>query len=248
MNIVAMRSMLQAGVDAKTVWDLSDDYRKNLDSSDSDDLETLWEAANKYGSAASKPLELFDIALTQRQSFQSELETALTTPKATARLLVWLPVIGLLSAQIVGLNPFQSLSSTLGRIIFGVAIGLTVLGNWITRRMFEKTSATTPRVDLEPLLMALRLDAGAALSADSELSPETLQLIKLSAATGAQLNPLLIASFVQNQQLAYQQAIANARELGVRVLIPLGLTSLPAFVLISVIPILISSLGSIQVK
>lgn len=248
MNVAVMRSMLDAGVDANTVWQLSENYRLELKPEDQQDLKTLWETATSFGSPATKPLELFEIAVAQRSNFESELETALTTPRATARLLVWLPVIGLLSAQIVGLNPLQSLSSTLGKIIFGVAIALTVLGRWLSQRMLEKTFSINPRVEMSPLLIALRLDSGAPLEHQSETSPEIADLISLSAKTGASLSPLLISLFVQQQQHAYQQAITSARELGVRVLIPLGLTSLPAFVLVSVIPILISSLGSIQIS
>lgn len=248
MSLGEMRGMLEAGVDARTVWELSASYRENLNQSDAADLNSLWQAANNFGSGAQLPLEMFELAVSQRKDFESELETALSTPRSTARLLIWLPVIGLLSAQIVGLNPFAALNTTLGQLVFGFALLLTILGRKLSNRMLRKVSATPPRADLEPLLIAMRLKSGARLEKPQMPSEQMTKLMQLSVSTGAALSPLLISHFLMEQQRVYQEGINKARELGIKILIPLGLTSLPAFVMVSVIPILISSLGSIRVN
>lgn len=248
MSVGVMRSMLAAGVDARTVWDMSADYRENLKQTDVEDLNSLWQAANSYGSGAQLPLELFELAISQRADFEAELETALSTPRSTARLLIWLPLIGLLSAQIVGLNPLAALTATLGQLVFGFALLLTILGRKLSNRMLSKITAKPPRADLEPLLIALRLKSGARLEKPQLPSEQVSKLLELSISTGAALAPLLISHFVMEQQRVYREGITKARELGIRILIPLGLTSLPAFVMVSVIPILISSLGSIQIN
>ena len=65
------------------------------------------------------------------------------------------------------------------------------------------------------------------------------QLVEISKRTGARLSFLIDSEFEQLNQKLLSTRIEEARKLSVRLLIPLSLTTLPAFLLLTLPPIII---------
>jgi pilus assembly protein TadC len=93
--------------------------------------------------------------------------------------------------------------------------------------------------------MALGADATEAwtLVAATDLHPLG-SLLSRADVTGAPVTPLLVLMADQHRQRAHAAAVEEARALGVRLAAPLGLCFLPAFVLVAVVPLVMSLVPS----
>jgi tight adherence protein B len=75
-------------------------------------------------------------ALRDEQTHREEVALQLAGPRATARLLAGLPLLGLLMAVALGARPFAFLLGTApGGLCLGLGVGLDALGLWWTRRL-----------------------------------------------------------------------------------------------------------------
>ena len=237
MSVELLISGIRAGLPPAEALEIERDSIDSLPVVDKKEFWELWELAISVGAPIGSALEMVQISIDQRRRFLAELENLSSTPAATRQLLTWLPIIGLAVAQVIGLNPLSALESTLGVIIFCFSITLFALGYFLSRRISKKLSAALPRTSLKPLKSALRLQAGIPLS-KVKLDKG---IFRKAVATGAPLARVLIQQYLHNQQLEFEKKRNLLARDSVKLLIPLGLTSLPAFILLTVFPLLISS-------
>ncbi|WP_285728128.1 type II secretion system F family protein [Psychromicrobium xiongbiense] len=67
----------------------------------------------------------------ERTDAQAQRRTALAGPQATARILGWLPLLGLLAGYVMGVDPLGALlGSGVGWVALGIGIALMVLSRW----------------------------------------------------------------------------------------------------------------------
>jgi tight adherence protein B len=156
--------------------------------------------------------------------------------------MLWLPLFGLALGELMGFGPFGALGTTPGLLSFLGAIGLTYVGGSITQRMLEKSRDHQVIPGEHWFRLGILLSGGLALSQaleQSKFDQRGSELIDLALSTGASLSTLISAQ--QQVELADYSAsqIASAKELAVKLLIPLGLTTLPAFLILTVFPMLI---------
>lgn len=175
-----------------------------------------------------------------------ELEQALAVPKATRRLLIWLPAGSLVFAQTLGLSSLESLGNPLVLACALLASLLLFLGARISSRQIAQLAQ---RLDVEPLQQfMIAVSAGMGLAQIKGefpgllASPQIQHLMNIGLETGARLLPLAQAEIDQAIAVSLAGQIQAAKRLSVRILIPLGTTSLPAFMLLTVPPILVGSL------
>lgn len=71
------------------------------------------------------------------------------------------------------------------------------------------------------------------------------EALSFSALTGAAAAPLLYAEAAQIRRMAKRAAEAKAASLGVKLVIPLGLCSLPAFVCLGIVPVVIAMIPAL---
>ncbi|WP_035780328.1 type II secretion system F family protein [Arthrobacter sp. H14] len=105
---------------------------------------------------------------------------------------------------------------------------------------------------LTTVVSAMRLGAGWeqswAAASNSESAPVLKELeegLGFAAATGAPSSALLSAQAQQMRRRSYREAEQRAAALGVRLVLPMGLCSLPAFVCIGVLPVLLAMLPTL---
>jgi tight adherence protein B len=192
---------------------------------------------------ALKILEQFDNA---KADFEAEVESSQAVPRATRTLLLWLPAFALALGQLVGLDPLASLGSGFGITSFAIAGGLIFLGAHWSKKMLASTQGSFLKPANDLLAFQLAISSGVGLFEAKRLALESgvgeqaiQELVSLAMETGVGLS-LLIEARIKGLILSGRtQALVSARALSVRLLIPLGLTVLPAFLILTTIPMLI---------
>jgi tight adherence protein B len=178
---------------------------------------------------------------------QAEIAQATALPSATRRLLIWLPPFSLLLAVGSGLVAMRDLLHPVARFCMVFGLGLLLIGAQISKRMVAK--ADMPQLSLESLQEArICLSAGMSLRTLARHFPgsaaELGDLIELSKKTGAGLIDLIDARIESRITGDLTERLKAARNLQVRLLIPLGLTTLPAFLLFVLPPIAVGFINN----
>lgn len=174
--------------------------------------------------------------------FEREVNQAQAVPKATRKLMLWLPAFGIALGEILGFGSLSALSSTAGLIGFLVALALVYAGASITQRMLDRSMSQKPVPGSDWLRLQILLSAGAPLDAalkESGLARDQNDLTELALETGASLEQLISAQIREEFASFASRSIAVAKALAVKLLIPLGITTLPAFLIFTVLPMLI---------
>lgn len=178
---------------------------------------------------------------------QAELRQALAVPRATRKLLIWLPALSLVFALLMGLTSIGAMLNPLVLLSVAIALGLLLLGSKITRRMLQAAEKNVEVAALQQLQVAVTagMTVGQIASSTPELTgnPEVRNLLRLSFATGAALESLVRGQIQLSLENQLSSSMEKLRELSVRILIPLGLTTLPAFLLFTIPPILVGSIN-----
>lgn len=192
-------------------------------------------------------------------ALHGQLKVAAAGPKATSRLVYWLPVAALLIGQLAGLGsievflraPLSVLSLVLGLIF------LLLANLWMSKLLSKNSANDSADFSLDafaivlsgglPITLVSQIVTTAHLKIyESELAESALQEIqqaaKLAAETGAPVSQLLLARADELRQANFYSNREAVEALAIKLLWPLGLFVLPAFVFISVIPISISLL------
>ena len=240
-----------------------------------------------HGTGAALAPVLDACAIAAREEAEAELarEVALAGPRLSARVLAWLPVVGLGLAVLVDGSTLRVFVTPIGLGLLGVGSALTLLGRWWMRRLVRNAravpDATVLMLHAVRAAMAAGADVASALAAVSlALSPESgfaaeaqrMRAVALALAhgdewdtawsdaalpaletalrlpweRGALAAPLLVA-VAQGESLALRRAAqVAASELAVRLTLPLAACLLPAFVVMGIVPLLVSLIGGLE--
>lgn len=99
-------------------------------------LAGCWRIGMDRGGMLTTVVEGLAEALRDQQSHREEIALQLAGPRATARLLAGLPILGLGMAAALGARPLTFLFGTLpGALCLILGVGLDVLGLWWTARL-----------------------------------------------------------------------------------------------------------------
>ena len=221
-------------------------------------------------------------------------QSALAAPRATGRILSWLPLLGLGLGVLMGSDPVGVLTGSILGVLTGLlGLGLAFAGRrWtaalVHRAEVESTASNgaeqtsnVPPVDTALVLelLAAQLRAGLAPLAALGTLAEALNSRPLrtvcqrlqmgsgwgsawsgSAAgtfgelrdalapayTGGAPSTVLLLSLADTHRLSERRAAERAAgKLSVALVVPLGLCSLPAFICLGIVPILISLLPTL---
>jgi tight adherence protein B len=189
------------------------------------------------------PTLLFlDEQLGQQEKTQAEIRQAQAIPLATRKLLLWLPAGTVVMSQLAGLGTVQGLLQPLGLVALSLAIALLLLGVKISARMISRLQPPS-NAARELLALHICLSAGMGLQQVRrhlpKLSLRAEELIGFSAQSGAGLSSLLLSEIAMGNQRASSESLTQAKKLSVALLIPLAATTLPAFLLLTIVPMII---------
>ena len=215
------------------------------------------EAANELGSSLQPVLsQLID---QDRRAFGAaqSVQRALQVPRLTSKLIAFMPWIGLAVSQSLGLSPLRFLLfSPWGWGLLAISAGLQFGASYVSRRTlsgFTNFAMPDPGAPLEA--MALALDAGIGFRrARASVQKHCGQAIEhLSGLEpGATLGALDRYGLGVSHQLRAQAELLRHKQnheltlrlekLGVKLLVPLAAFLLPQFMLLTVLPIAVSSI------
>ena len=189
---------------------------------------------------------------------QREVDLALAGPVATARIITFLPAVGLVVALLLGIAVVPVLFGTpIGWGCLIIGIGLIVVGVGANRRMVRAASGRSETVGLRTDLLVIALSGGGSTHDAVGLVDRSLTIAGLavgdgaieetlafSAAAGVPVIPLLEAAADQERRIELAGSLRRAAVLGTRLLIPLGACFLPAFVVLGVVPTMLARVSS----
>jgi len=207
--------------------------------------------ARVTGTSVAPALGALAEALRDRARTERAVAAALAGPKATMRLVLVLPIVGMLGGALGGQGTLAFLVSTplgIGLLLSG-AIMMAMAWGWL-RHLSARALTPAGSLSLECDLFASATGAGALPERARAIVVEKMAVFGLARAETSQLDGLIslsrragvpVAALARsraalNRDLARTDAEDRLQRLGVAVVLPLGVLVLPAFVLLAVVP------------
>lgn len=215
--------------------------------------------ATVSGAAPGPALTALADALRAASELDREIASALAGPRASARVVLALPALGLAMATLLDLGALPVLVGTpLGAGCLAVGIGLAAFAARWSARIVRRAHPNDPLPGLDLELAAVALYGGLPVDralallesalAECGLPPADAALadvVAFASSAGAPVAALLRAEAAQRRAAAKARGRAAADEAGVALLLPLGVCILPAFVALGVVPIIAAVLGTV---
>jgi tight adherence protein B len=197
---------------------------------------------------------LRDLGQTQR-----DRESALAGPRTSARMVLALPAVGILFGVLLGFDTLHVLFATpAGLACLGVGGGLLLAARGWNRALLRRAAPRERMPGLAIELVAVAMagggsapgalrrvtDACGRFGLDAPDPAATASVLFLAQRAGVGTAELLRAEAEQSRRDARSAAQAASASLGVRLMAPLAVCVLPAFMLLSVAPLVMSILSS----
>lgn len=228
------------------------------------EFAVAWAVASAVGAALAEALRSFAHGLRDAAEALDDVTVALADPAATARLMLWLPVVGLLMGIALGFDTLGILfTDPRGLVCLAGGLALVVAARAWTAKLIRRArpGPGLPGIDAE--LFAIALSGGVSIDAaavqvgraraaigaergesETVIPAEVQDVLKLSRAAGVPAVELLRAESASARHRARVEGRLRASNLGTRLLLPLGVCTLPSFLLLSVAPLVLSILGT----
>lgn len=231
-QVAKFGALLSAGVNLHSALEVT-----GLRKDGTSPIERMLQVAIESGApikAVTKILAAFERDL---ERFNLELETANAVPIATRKLLLWLPALSVAIGQLAGFGTVAALLHPIGLAAVLVALGLIGLGVRWSRALLAPLLFEPEHPARELMRFNLLLLSGGPLTTSS--NPILENLIALSRETGAPLSELVDNEIELVTQRALQESLAKAKRMSIELLVPMSLTVLPAFLILTIVPMLI---------
>jgi len=215
-------------------------------------LAAAWAVASESGSPLAPALRDYAFSLRELGESQRDARVALAGPIATARIVLALPAVGVLFGMALGFNTLAMLFGTpLGWACLGAGGGLLALAAYWNRRLVRAARPVSATPGLACELMAIAMTGGtsidraraivaAALGRFAIDAEDAEPVLELSRAAGVPAAELLRSEARELRAAARSTAQERAAALSVKLMLPLGLCVLPAFLVLGVLPLLVT--------
>ena len=220
-------------------------------------LAAAWSVATQAGAPLAPCLREYSKSLRDLAQSQRDARVALAAPVATARMVMLLPVVGVLFAMALGFNTLATLFTTpigWGCLLVGSLLIVVAL-RW-NRSMVARARPKDASPGIGCDLMAIAVSGGGSLERAQVMLDETVShfdlppirgvddVLALSRSAGVPAAELLRSEADEQRRAARADAQEQAAALAVRLMLPLGLCILPAFMILGVFPLLITVISS----
>ena len=262
--VLKLASLLKAGMAAERAREELHEELAELSPRQAGQLQAIWNLSLATGGAVSSAIESLGETFRATARHEREIELAFAGPKATAKLVAWLPGAGLILAQLFGFEPLNAILTNplaFGCLVIGAL--LLVAGHRWSKSIIGKA---TPGEDDPGLFFdAVRfgMEAGLPMSKAIEGAIETFErqldfrpgdsinlklerVGELNRTSGASISNLLLGEAQARREEKWFAESTSLARLSVKLMIPLGLVTLPAFVLSTIVPVAISLLSNRQ--
>lgn len=219
------------------------------------ELAAAWEIATIVGAPLAEVLRMIADTLRDAASAADDVRIALAEPAGTARLLLWMPLAGLLLGFALGFDSVGVITrNPLGLACAVCGLLLVLAARAWTGRLLRKAAPAPGTPGMHAELVAVALAGGASIDRALQLVSQTAvpgegdgrvrAVLDLSRAAGVPAVELLRASAAEDRHSARVQGRLRAARLSTQLLLPLGVCTLPAFLLLGVAPLLLSVLAA----
>jgi tight adherence protein B len=238
------------------------------------EVAVAYQVATTVGAPLAACLRSLSAALSDAQEAADDVRVALAEPAGTARLMAWLPLLALALGAALGFDTFVTLVATplgLACLVAGVLL-IVVAQRWTARLVrAARDAGGVPGLDAELIAIALTggvsieraravvADAGAlrhpdraavvAATSPPDAPDDVVEaVLVLSRSAGVPAVELLRASAAHARHRARVEGRLRAARLSTRLLVPLGVCTLPAFLLLGVAPMLLSVMSTMSLS
>lgn len=254
-------TLVGAGVPPPRAWALVGGFPRNDDPAWRD-VAAVLRVASHTGAPAAAALRALAAALRRSAASDRAIRVALAGPRTSARVVLALPVLGLALGSTWGAGAVEVLVGTpTGWACCVAAAVLITLGRSWTARLVRVATPDghVPGILLDawavavsgggswsacgPVVRAAFTETGGRAAAEEE-DDRLREVLDLARRAGVPAAELLRAAAEDVRDDAAAAGLAAAERLGVRLVLPLGVCVLPAFVLVGVVPVVVGVLSS----
>jgi tight adherence protein B len=221
------------------------------------DVGAAWRVATTVGAPLAESLRGLAAALRDAQEAADEVRVALAEPAGTARLMGWLPLVAVALGAALGFDTFGTLlAQPLGLACLAAGVALILLARrWtaaLVRRAREESGIAGHGAELLAIALSggVSIDRARAQVAETGAAADasTDVILSLSRSAGVPAVELLRASASLARHRARVDGRLRAARLSSRLLLPLGVCTLPAFLLLGVAPMMLSVMSTMTVS
>ncbi|MDZ8171892.1 type II secretion system F family protein [Microbacterium xanthum] len=222
------------------------------------DVAAAWQVATTVGAPLAESLRGLSTALRDAEEAADDVRVALAEPTSTARLMAWLPVVGVVLAACFGFDTFSALTrSPVGAACLAAGILLTLAAHRWNAALVRRAGGDPRIPGMTAELLAVALSGGVSVARARDLvdrarpgpaqsRDETADdALALSQRAGVPAVDMLRAAAALARHRARVDGRLRAARLSARLLIPLGVCTLPAFLLLGVAPMMLGVLGAV---
>ncbi|GAA5203239.1 type II secretion system F family protein [Microbacterium jejuense] len=232
------------------------------------EVAVAYQVASTVGAPLAACLRGLATALSDAQEAADDVRVALAEPAGTARLMGWLPLLAVALGAALGFDTFGTLfGSPLGIACLAAGGILIVVAQRWTARLVRSASDAAGVPGLEAELVAIALSGGVSIDralavvADAgalrtpgrqNAAPaphdDVASVLSLSRSAGVPAVELLRACAAHARHRARVDGRLRAAKLSSRLLVPLGVCTLPAFLLLGVAPMLLGVMSTMSLS
>lgn len=205
-----------------------------------EDLQLLLKVTNQAGGPIAQTLDRLARVVTMREQSQNELALAIAGPKASSRLIISLPALVFIGAGIAGIPIFRVLlEPSIIWLSLALGIGMFWLGYRWTNRILQNATPSNNDPGLQLEAIGVAVQAGLPISSAANLVPgfSPSELQDLTDGSGIATSQLITDRADSKRLEQFNADRMKIQKAAIAVLWPLGLTVLPAFVLIAIVPV-----------
>lgn len=216
------------------------------------EVAVAWRVAETVGAPLAPSLRRFADVLRDAQDIRDDVAVALADPAATARLMAWLPLVAVVLGGALGFDVAAAAGHPVGIACLVAGLTLILAARRWSRRLVAAAQPTGALPGVQADTMAIALSGGVSLdraltvlraAGGGEPQDAVHDVLGLSRRSGAPAVELLRASAAELRRAARTEGRLRAARLSARLLLPMGLCTLPAFLLLGVGPMLLSVLA-----
>lgn len=228
-------------------------------------LAAAWLLAEESGAALAPALDRIAAALHSISEADHRRSVLLAGPKMTATLVGWLPLASVAVSFLLGFNPLPLFLTPMGAALLVIGLVLQIVGaRWsaaLTRSVEREDRVAGLECELmwvalaggAPPSLALRRVADAVsvtraewVTFDSLRAGRPLsRVLEVAADAGVPASAMLLDEASHIRARGHAAIEREAERLGIRILIPLACCQLPAFIVIGVLPVVVTLLGDV---
>lgn len=222
------------------------------------DVAAAWRVATTVGAPLAESLRALASALRDAQEAVDDVRVALAEPAGTARLMAWLPLAAVALGALLGFDTFRVLlTSPMGIGCLVMGLGLVVAANRWSAALVRRATAGDGIPGLQAELFAIAVSGGASLDRAAavvrdatgyDADASTDAVLSLSRTAGVPAAELLRAAATLARHRARVDGRLRTARLSSRLLLPLGVCTLPAFLLLGVAPMLLGVMSTVPLS